>query len=310
MSRQISQYTRACKTCQLNKPKHKIVEKLRITDTPYGSFDKIIIDTMGPLQTSTNGNRYILTIMCDLTKYLTCIPMADKSANSIAKAIVENIVLTFGSPKQILSDCGTEFLNQVIRELCSLLNIEQIHSTPYRHQTIGTVERNHRVINEYFRSYVVNMENWEDYIKYFMFCYNSTPHTSFDNKYSPFELIFAKKPNLPQTLTSDTISPIYNLDNYISEIKYKLQITNKLARNLLEKNKHLTKLRYDQTTNPINLKINDKILLRQEARTKFDPIYKGPFIITKINRENIEILDLDSKKTKIVHKNNIVKFIS
>lgn len=310
MSRQIAKYTRSCKTCQLNKPKPKVIEKLRITDTPHSSFEKIILDTMGPLPTSTNGNRYILTIMCDLSKYLVCIPLANKSANSISKALVENIVLVYGSPKQILSDCGTEFLNQVIKELCVLLNIEQIHSAPYRHQTIGTVERNHRVINEYFRSYIVNMENWEDYIKYFMFCYNSTPHSSFDNKFSPFEIIFAKKPNLPQSYYQNNMSPIYNLDNYISEIKYKLEVTNKLARNLLEKNKYLTKARFDLEINPITLNINDKVLLHQEARSKFDPIYKGPFLIKNILNENIEIQNLDDKKSKIVHKNNVVKYIS
>lgn len=310
MSQQVSKYTRSCNSCQINKPKQKTVQELKITDTPQYSFDKIIIDTMGPLPISTNGNRYILTIMCDLTKYLTCIPIPDKSAKTIAKAIVENIVLIYGSPKQLLSDCGSEFLNQIIKELCVLLNIQQLHSTPYRHQTVGTVERNHRVINEYFRSYVINIENWENYIKYFMFCYNSTPHTSFDNKFSPFELIFAKKPNLPQSLNTDRIDPMYNPENYINEIRYKLQVTNRLARNLLEKNKELTKLKFDRLSHPLKLKLKDKILLRNENRTKFQPMYIGPFSVSKINNENIEIFDSNTQKYKIVHKNNVIKYIT
>lgn len=222
MKRDIALFTRSCHLCQQNKPKQKTIEKLRLTATPQHTFDKIVIDTVGPLPKSFNDNIYILTLMCDLSKFIICVPIPNKTAITVAKAIVEHLILTFGHVKQILSDCGTKFLNQVLSETLKLLKIEQIHSTPYRHQTVGTIERNHRVLNEYLRSYLINIDHWEEY-KYVAFCYNSMPHISFNEQFTPFELIFGKKFNILNIFSNNVIEPIYNIENYASELKYKLQ---------------------------------------------------------------------------------------
>lgn len=176
---------------------------------------------------SNNSNQYIVTMMCDLSKYLIICAIPNKSAKTVAQAIFENLYLIYGPFKELLSDCGTEYLNEILKEVLSLLNIKQIHSTPYHHQTVGTVERNHRVLNEYLRSFIQNTN--EDYLKYYTFCYNIAPHTSFNTLYSPFEVIFGKNCNLPLNLTKST----YNVDNYAKEIKYRMQKINNTVEELL-----------------------------------------------------------------------------
>lgn len=149
MYNDITLFVNKCHKCQINKAKTRNIEKMIITKTPQASFDKLIIDTVGPLPSSDNQNKYVLTAMCDLSKYLITCALPSKDAKSIAKAIFENIYLVYGPFKQLLSDCGTEFLNSVLSELLTLLNTEQLHSTAYHHQTVGTVERNHRIFNEW-----------------------------------------------------------------------------------------------------------------------------------------------------------------
>ena len=46
-----------------------------------------------------------------------------------------------GIPKEILSDQGTNFMSQLLRELYNLLNIRPIQTSPYHPQTDGLVER-------------------------------------------------------------------------------------------------------------------------------------------------------------------------
>lgn len=140
----------------------------------------------------------------DFSKYLISCPIPDKSANTVAKAVMNNLILKFGMIRELRSDRGTEFCNQVMTQLCKLLNINQQFSTAYRHETVGSVERNHRFYNEYIRAYVNNLDEWENYLPYFTFCYNITTHSSFDNKYSPFELIFSKKAIIPDYLDNNT----------------------------------------------------------------------------------------------------------
>lgn len=57
--------------------------------------------------------------------------------------------------KQMLTDLGTEYRNEVMKELCELMKIDHEFSTAYRHQILGSIERNHRVLNEYVRAYEI-----------------------------------------------------------------------------------------------------------------------------------------------------------
>lgn len=91
--------------------------------------------------------------LCELNKYLIMTPVRDKTAKCMAKAIFENIILVFGPIKNKRSDRGIEYKNQVMQELCTLLDINHDISTAYHHQTVGTIERNHRTLNEYIRIY-------------------------------------------------------------------------------------------------------------------------------------------------------------
>lgn len=170
--------------CQLNKPRRKNKEPLFITPTPCKPFDVIIVDTIGPLMKSNSENQYVVTMMCDLTKYLISVPVPNESATELARAIFEKFILIYGPMKELRSDMGTEYRNELIAELCKFMSIKQSTSTAYHHQTVGTIERNHRVINEYLRAYLTeNLDEWDTYLHYFTFCYNISKHSSFEHEY-------------------------------------------------------------------------------------------------------------------------------
>lgn len=310
LARDISKYVKDCHFCQTNKPKNSHIEPLEITTTSTITADRIIVDTIGPLEKSLNNNSYALTIICDLSKFLITIPIPNKESVTIAKALFENYILTFGTPKSILSDRGTEYVNKILLELTQIMNINHSTSTSYRHQTLGAIERTHRTLNEYLRTYLVSQPDWETNMKYFTFCYNISPHSTFKNKYTPFELMFGRQPNNLKILNNAIIDPLYNHDNYALEFKHRLQTAFKNANQLIIEAKNRNKQIFDKNCNPSNIKIGDKIVTIREQRTKLDPLYNGPFQVIKILHPNIEILDINTGKTKIIHKNNCRKYIT
>lgn len=103
----------------------------------------VIIDTVRLLPKSENGNVYAITIICDMTRYLVTYAVPDKSARSIVQAIFEKFILIYSPMKEIRTDHGTEYMNGTISELCKLIKVNHKHSTSYRHETVGSVERNH-----------------------------------------------------------------------------------------------------------------------------------------------------------------------
>lgn len=80
---------------------------------------------MGPLNSSVNGNRYILTVQDDLSKFLIAVPLAEKSADEVARVFVDNVILIYRAPRTILSDCGSQFLSETNKGVCKLLGIRR-----------------------------------------------------------------------------------------------------------------------------------------------------------------------------------------
>ena len=311
MSKTIQNYVRQCNECQINKTQKHTKEELTITKTPQKPFDIVTIDTIGPLLPSDQGNKYAVTLICNLTKYLITVAVSNKESKTIAKAIFDKFILTYGPMRQILTDSGTEYKNQTLTELCNILQINLIHSTPHHHETVGTVERNHRTLNEYLRTYLnENRTNWEECMKYFTYCYNITSNSSLNLKFTPYELVFGKIPNDLNIFMNNKIDPLYNVDNYAKELKYRLQIAHTIAKELINISKEKSKKHYDKRVKPIELKIGDKILVTNEEGHKHEKLYLGPYTITKIIDNNVEILDENKIKTTIVHKNRVKKYIS
>lgn len=174
MRKEVFRYSGNCPKCQMNKAHARFKHPFEITDTPARAFDMVEIDTVGPLTTS-KGFKYVLTMQCCLTKYVFATPIVDKSARTIARAFFDEILYLHGLPRCILSDNGLEYNNQVLRELNSILNIEHRFSSPYRPQTIGGLERNHRVLNAYFRTYMKDLARLGEVLRVFVEYYTKSP---------------------------------------------------------------------------------------------------------------------------------------
>jgi hypothetical protein len=95
-----------------------------LTDTPSVVFEKCTVDIIGPLSTSESGNRYILTVQSDWSKFLIAVPMTGHTAEKVSKAFVENVILVYGLPQVVLSDCVANFLSNTFMGICKFLGIK------------------------------------------------------------------------------------------------------------------------------------------------------------------------------------------
>lgn len=201
---------------------------------------------------------------------------------------------------------GTEYKNEIFQHICTFLSVDQKFSAAYHPETIGSLERNHRCLNEYLRQFINEKnDDWDTWIPYYVFCYNTTPHSI--HQYTPFELIFGRQANIPQSIQNPcTIEPIYNHDSYYSELKFKIQSAIKSTRNLLKESK-IDRINKQTNTNPINIQTGEIVWLKVENRRKLDKIYSGPFEIIKIEHPNVTIKHKITAEVQKVHKNRIIK---
>ena len=72
---------------------------------------------MGPMPVTLMGKRYIILAVDFFTKYPEAIAVEDADAQTVAKFLYTDIICRHRVPKEITSDRGTEFLNELITEL-------------------------------------------------------------------------------------------------------------------------------------------------------------------------------------------------
>ena len=97
-----------------------------------GPMQKFHVDLTGPHPRSRKGNVYLLTGICCFTKFLVTCPLRDKSAISVARALVNNVFLIHGAVELQIHDQGTEFVNDVMWNLNMLLGVQDLQTTAYR----------------------------------------------------------------------------------------------------------------------------------------------------------------------------------
>uniref|UniRef100_A0A1B0DJC3 Uncharacterized protein n=1 Tax=Phlebotomus papatasi TaxID=29031 RepID=A0A1B0DJC3_PHLPP len=72
------------------------------------------MDIVGLL--TETGNKYIVTMYDELTKYLVAEPIKDQTSRTVPEALVDRFIYIFGAPIQICSDQGGCFVSATFRQ--------------------------------------------------------------------------------------------------------------------------------------------------------------------------------------------------
>ena len=150
------------------------------------------LDVMEVSPPSCEGFKKIVVIEDLFSRYVWAVPIKNETAKTIAKIILEEWVLRFGPPERFLTDRAKAFLGEVIQEICCLLGIPKIFTSPYHPQTDGFVERFNRTLTQDVLAYVnLKEEYWSDHIRIFCFRYNTTVHSA--TKMTPLKAMFGEE---------------------------------------------------------------------------------------------------------------------
>lgn len=283
---------------------------MEITSTPKYVFEKCCMDVVGPLPVTQQGKRYLLTFQDELSKFTLAIPMERQDAKTIARAFAENVILTFGTPHAVLTDQGANFLSSIFKETCKILKIRKLQTTAFHPQSNGALERSHRTLTEYLRHYIADDQmNWDEWIPFAVFVFNTTPHTA--TGYTPHELMFGRKANIPGNLQMEPKNKSYSYDDYVEELRLRLQTCYTRAREGLLKSKVKSKEYYDRGSKTELFREGDKVLLYDESvrrgrSRKLSAQWVGPYVVISVNGVNVTI----KSKSKVmkVHANRLKLF--
>ena len=189
MAADISSYVAACPSC--------VKKSLRISRKttrlqlfpPNAPMEFVAMDILGPLTTSTKGNRFLLVVTDRFTKLTRAYPLASTVAEVVAKVFFDGWVAAgYGIPNILLTDNGTQFVSKFFQTFCKILGVKQVFTSAYRPSTNGQTERFNRTVVEYMGAYVAeHQRDWDELAAIATYAYNTKPHPS--TGFTPFELV-------------------------------------------------------------------------------------------------------------------------
>ena len=136
-----------------------------------------------------------------MSKMIKIYPLRTKTAAEVAQKFWLYIS-QFGPTEEILSDCGTEFLNETVSALLNVAGIERRVTSPYMPRVDGLCERaNQTVANVLKKHAEADNHHWDDWLPFVEYSYNTRINST--TKFSPFEIVFGREPNDFKNFSSD-----------------------------------------------------------------------------------------------------------
>ena len=116
----------------------------------------------------------ILVFQDHSVKHIMAYATSDQTTKTVAKFLYQGYILTSGALTKLLRDLGANFTGNIIWELCELMGIEQIGTSPYHAQTNGQVECTHQTIMQMIEKPGKDQKaNWLNYVLEMVQAYSS-----------------------------------------------------------------------------------------------------------------------------------------
>ena len=286
----VLQHCRNCYTCQLHKTAAVKFEAKHFKPS-LKPMDFIAMDLIGEFHLpSSQGNRYALTGVCMLTGFTWCIPIKSKKATDVARAYMQHVYSILGGSMKILTDNGTEFKNEVFKEVLQKLGTEKlIHSPPYRPQSNGRIEGFHRYLKACIAKHVRNGLEWDQIMAMATAAYNYFPNMS--------ALMYGRDP--VNKLSSILNAPRRYLcdDAGLPDLEALKNMYQMVAQQLYNSRQHYTK---DNKYNKVpdhGILVGDLVLVKDHTAKSFEPKYKEDYRVVQIYGTNA--LQVSDKRGKL-----------
>ena len=300
-----------CATCSKNKKANKR-KRAGMTEYHAGSpMERVHLDVLGPFNTSSKGNKYVLGMIDQFTKWLECVPLPDQSAEKKAISAIDNFFCRFGMPLSIHTDQGSNLVGNVFKSVCELLEICKTQTTPYHPESNCQIERYHHTIVEMVWCLKLKSEKDLDiylpHITSAIRCLEN-PSTGFTaNKlmlgtqeryvHKPVHIHFDLMPEKFQ-----------NAGEYVKKLDEVLRETHPIARSNSKGTLRTRKSDYDVKLNQATYQVGDKNKINSATlkgvSKKLLPIYDGPFLVTRVLSPVLIEIE-GQKKKKIIHHDKL-----
>ena len=308
--REVNDYCASCDSCQ--KVAKRANVRAPMVNTPIISqpFYKISMDIVGPLAKTKRGNRFILTIVDDATRYPEAFALKSCDAVNVANALIE-LFRRVGIPRIILTDQGSNFTSKLMKELFAILKVKGVTTSPYHPQANGKTERFNGTLKSILKKLCAEEEaEWDTLLPYALFAYREVPHE--ETGFAPFELHYGWPVRGPTDVIREFMTGEEEIHasviDHVTGIRHKLHdVTSQVRDNLLRR-KDAVKRWYDKSATDRRFYPGDEVLVLLPSDTSRTVAqWKGPFrVVERVNDVNYKV-NVGGRRGVVVYHINLLR---
>jgi len=316
MFKDTDHWCKSCIDCSMKKsPRNR--HKAPLLPIPVGgAFDRVAVDIIGPLKTTTKGNKYIIVFMDYYSRWPEAIAVQNIDAATVARVFVDEIISRHGAPIEILSDRGSNFLSSLFREVCKIFKIHKLSTSSYHPQTDGLVERFNGTLIQSLSMYVnKDQTDWDLYIPAVLFAYRVTPSDA--TQETPFYLIHGRQCRLPMDVdlvTNSKLSP--SIEEHRKRIVENIEISQNIARENIQRAQQKMKAQYDKNAKDSRFIVGQQVWVytpktKRGLSKKLLHLWHGPYrLVEQLSPVHFFLRSQDNSRVKFaVHVNRMKPYI-
>ncbi len=313
IGKDVTNFVQSCDMCaRMNKSGNRqaqLVERPIVTEP----FESVAVDIVGPLPKAKGGVRFVLTFICMATRWPEAVAMRTGSASEVADGLVAIFTRT-SFPLKILSDRGSVFMGRVVKRLYEILGIDSLHTSPYRPQGNGVVERFQGTLKPMLAKAVYSGVDWATFLPMALFAMRQVVNR--DTGFSPHELVFGKQMRGPlDILYAGWVEDCYkdmDVSSWVERLQDRLKVLHEVAVVNSNKSSVTRMLACNKNKSDRVLDVDSKVLLRVPGLLgALEASWEGPYeVVDKLSRVNYKVRREGGQCDKIVHINNTKRFVS
>ena len=309
-----------CQCRKFKSEKQGLSEPVR-QSVAFAPWSHVHMDLSGPFPKSWQGNKYILAVVCNLTRWCVLRAIPSKHAESVAVGL-RSVFCEYGPCTSLLSDNGREFNNQDLRKLLMEMGVHLQHSTPYRPQSNGIVERLNQKIKSLLKLHGAEDLTWEDGLGEIQLAINLEFNRSIGT--SPYQAFHGWTLENLSFIKNDIQEKVATVDDSKIWIQnHRLKMTRALAEQVMHdyvsKEERYYKACEDYENNYASrrrsnvIDVGSTVLVKSPQPVgvcgKLYSSWKGYYKVVRgfVDNPNVYLVchENDSKRTKLVHRDVI-----
>ena len=151
---------------------------------------------------SQKGHRYILCVIDEMTNYLITALLYQARSEKVGDALIENAISKFAMPEYMIMDQDSAFMSSLMSYLFKKLGISIKTVGPYNHKSLQAEHGIKSLSNILSKCLTGQGQTWHKFLSLTTFAYNIF-HTPNLGNYSPYELVFGRRPKILINMETD-----------------------------------------------------------------------------------------------------------